>query len=74
MSALPEPSDSSSHEGPAPSYTGMPRWVKWFVVLAVVLAILLLVGAALAGGEHGPGRHVSQGLPSDPSPAAAGVR
>jgi hypothetical protein len=35
----------------------MPRWVK---LLALVLGVLFLAGAAvmfLSGGEHGPARH-----------------
>jgi hypothetical protein len=35
---------------------GMPRWVKVFVVLGVLLLLSVIV-ALLAGGEHGPGRH-----------------
>lgn len=35
----------------------IPRWVKLFGIIALVL--LLLVGAILlSGGEHGPGRHM----------------
>ena len=41
---------------------GMPRWVKVFGVVIVVL-ILLLGGLKLlgVGGEHGPGRHAPSG-------------
>ncbi|MFZ3590083.1 hypothetical protein ACOI1C_12575 [Bacillus sp. DJP31] len=39
--------------------TGIPRWVKVFGVIAVILA--LLVVTMMFTGEHGPGRH----LPSD---------
>ena len=38
----------------------MPGWVEWFVIAAVVLAVLLLVAKLVGGGEHGPGRHKSQ--------------
>ncbi|QIK74058.1 MULTISPECIES: hypothetical protein [Nocardioides] len=48
-----------------PAYTGMPGWVKWFVVGAVVLVIVLLAGLLLGSGEHGPGRHMSHGLSPD---------
>ena len=35
----------------------IPRWVKLFGIIALVL--VLLVGAMLlSGGEHGPGRHM----------------
>jgi preprotein translocase subunit SecG len=38
--------------------TGMPRWVKVFLIIAVVLA--LVVGILLLTG-HGPGRHIPGG-------------
>ena len=38
----------------------MPVEVKWFVIAAVVLAVLLLVAKLVGGAEHGPGRHMSQ--------------
>lgn len=42
----------------------IPRWVKVFVLVAAVLAILLLVVFMTGlGGPHGPGRHL--GAPSD---------
>ena len=37
-----------------------PRWVKVFAIVAVML-VLLLVILLLAGGEHGPRRHVPSG-------------
>ena len=44
---------------------GAPRWVK--ITIAVVAALVLIgVGLALAGGEHGPGRHLGG---DDPAPA-----
>lgn len=41
---------------------GMPRWVKiaGIVVLALVL-LLLVLRLTGVGGDHGPGRHLSQG-------------
>jgi hypothetical protein len=38
---------------------GVPRWVKVFVITALGLALLIVVGMWLAGGRHGPGRHLS---------------
>lgn len=46
----------------APAYAGMPGWVKWFVVGAVLLVLVLVAGLLLGRGEHGPGRHMPQGL------------
>lgn len=48
---------------------GMPRWVKAFVVVGLVLGLAVLV-ATFAGGEHGPGRHQGHG-PGVAPPAAA---
>jgi hypothetical protein len=41
-----------------PEYAPRPAWVKWLVIAAVVL-LLVAVVALLAGGKHGPGRHLS---------------
>jgi hypothetical protein len=41
------------------STTGMPRWVKVFLIVAVALAVLAVVVMLVVGGEHGPGRHQS---------------
>jgi len=38
------------------STTGMPRWVKVFLIVALVV-VLLFVILLLTGGGHGPGRH-----------------
>ena len=49
--AGPTTSDRRTATGP-----GMPRWVKAFIAVAALLAVLLLVG--LLTGGHGPGRHL----------------
>jgi hypothetical protein len=39
---------------------GMPRWVKVFLIIALALVLLFVVGKLTGvGGEHGPGRHGS---------------
>jgi len=38
---------------------GVPQWVKVFVITAIGLALLMVVAMLLAGGQHGPGRHLS---------------
>lgn len=38
----------------------MPRWVKVFVIVALVLAVLVVI--ALLTGGHGPSRHMSSGV------------
>ena len=37
-----------------------PAWVMVVAVIAAV-GIILVVGMALAGGDHGPGRHLPEG-------------
>jgi uncharacterized membrane protein len=44
-------------------------WVKVFAVIAVIVVVMLAI-ALIAGGEHGPGRHV--GTVSAP-PSTAGL-
>jgi hypothetical protein len=48
--------DLGTNQRSAP--TGMPRWVKAFVVaiLALVLLFVVLKFTGI-GGDHGPGRH-----------------
>lgn len=36
--------------------TPMPVWVKWFLLVAALVVLVLLV-AKLTGVEHGPGLH-----------------
>ena len=59
-----EPTGPHGSTDTGPDYTGMPGWVKWLVIVAVVLGVVLLV-ALLVGGDHGPGRHTSQGPSTD---------
>ena len=47
---------------------GMPRWVKAFAIIAIVVALLVIVVMVALGGEHGPARHTSS---SDPGGATA---
>lgn len=44
------------------SHPGMPRWVKSFIAVIVVL-VLAFLGVGLLGGDHGPGRHAPGGGP-----------
>jgi hypothetical protein len=39
--------------------TGMPRWVKVFLIVGAALLLLMVAVLLLSGGEHGPGRHLS---------------
>jgi hypothetical protein len=47
--------DASAGRGPN---AGTPRWVKVSGIVALAVLLLLLI-VLLAGGNHGPGRHVS---------------
>ena len=59
-------------EKPAePTYAPRPAWVKWLLIAALVVLPIVVV-ALLAGGEHGPGRHLSGlGAPTGASTALA---
>jgi hypothetical protein len=56
----PEP-PHRDHERPPTEGHRTPRWVRVTVVALVVLVALLVI-LMLAGGEHGPGRHVDLGV------------
>lgn len=68
--------------GPKPGSTkpGMPRWVKAFVIIGVVLAVLVvLMLTGVLGKGHGPRRHFGGGMPQAmnigaPADAAAATR
>ena len=61
---------TSDPDRPAPP--GMPRWVKvsGAVVLTLILLFVILRLTGL-GGDHGPGRHMSQG--AEPVAMASGT-
>lgn len=46
--------------------SGIPRWVKVFAIIGLVLAAVVVI--LLLTGNHGPGRHLSAGLESSTSP------
>ena len=47
--------------GSADGEAGMPRWVKLFLLVGLVV-LVVVVALLVVGGDHGPGRHAS--LPS----------
>lgn len=63
-----DPTDQPAGPG-RPEYAARPAWVRWLVIVAVALLVVVVL-ALLVGGEHGPGRHMSQ---STGSGAEAGV-
>lgn len=54
------PEGVAAHDRAQPTSTGLPRWVKVFLIVAAALALLAVGVALLIGGEHGPSRHQSQ--------------
>jgi len=44
-----------------PPYPGIPRWVKVFGIIVIVVVLLVVGLMFIGGGEHGPGRHTSSG-------------
>jgi hypothetical protein len=69
MADLPPERDPSDEGGAGP---GIPRWVKVFGIIVIVL--VLLVGIVLVtgiGGHHGPGRHMPSGGAGGPIPPSS---
>ena len=66
---MPEPPIGRGRDRPVPP--PRPRWVKVLAVVAVLVTVVVIV-MLLAGGNHGPGRHISS-EPTAPSvPLARG--
>lgn len=40
---------------------GIPRWVKVSALVVAALIVVVIAVMLLAGGDHGPGRHMSTG-------------
>lgn len=51
--------DGASRETGSDEDRGVPRWVKVFGMAMAALLISVVVVMLLAGGQHGPGRHLS---------------
>ncbi|MBW3663924.1 MAG: hypothetical protein KY469_12555 [Actinobacteria bacterium] len=47
----------------------MPTWVKVFLAASLIAVVLVVVLLALAGGDHGPGRHLPGGEAEIETPA-----
>jgi hypothetical protein len=48
-------------------FTGMPRWVKIFVIIGIVL-VLGFVVTLIAGVQHGPSLHTPPSTPAGHTP------
>ena len=64
--------ERASLPGRAAAYPGTPRWVKVGAIVAVVLVVLVVLVMLVAGGEHGPLRHIPSAGVTDTSAAIAG--
>lgn len=57
-----EPAASTDTAGDRGSPPPMPRWVRIFVITAVIIALLVVIGLVTGlAGPHGPGRHFPSG-------------
>ncbi len=58
------------------SSTGMPRWVKVFGIIALVVVLLVVVVLLTRGTDHGPGRHFGLGdlVGRTPQPSVVDIR
>lgn len=66
-----QPDDTTGREYGGDPPAGLPRWVKIAAMVALLLALVVAVVMLVGGGEHGPSRHMSSGLPGvDPAPTA----
>jgi hypothetical protein len=65
----PDTGDDTAPRSGRGSTSGMPRWVKVFMIIVIVL-VLAFVVSLLAGVRHGPGLHSPPG--GSEKPAAAG--
>lgn len=57
-----QPNRGSTTSSPPP----LPRWVKVFGIIALVLVLLVGVIMLTGGGEHGPSRHTPPATVSVP--------
>jgi hypothetical protein len=60
-SAAEETDSNPGRTSAAAAYPGTPRWVKLGGIIAVVVILLVVLIMAIAGGEHGPARHIPSG-------------
>jgi hypothetical protein len=59
MNAVESGSEQEPRGGSTRHLADIPRWVKVFVVVAMVVLLLMIVAMLITGGQHGPGRHLS---------------
>ena len=50
--------DVRSAQRSSTAYPGTPRWVKVGGIVALVMVVLVVLVMVMAGGNHGPMRHI----------------
>jgi hypothetical protein len=78
MSEMPTSASTNEERGCPPgrgaAYPGTPRWVKVGALVAGVLVSLVVLVMLVAGGEHGPMRHLpSAGFTNTSADIAGGL-
>jgi uncharacterized membrane protein len=56
---------------PAPSYPGMPTWVKVGGIVTLILILLVVAIMFIVGVNHGPSRHMPSSSGSSSAPLLA---
>lgn len=59
MTSQPSGRDNAGYDAARGPATGVPRWVKVFLLVVAAIVVLGVVVMLLVGGDHGPGRHQS---------------
>ena len=59
MTSQPSGRDNGGYDEARGSASGVPRWVKVFLLVAAAIVVLGVAAMLLVGGSHGPGRHQS---------------
>lgn len=73
------PANTAEETAPTPAhgsgaaYPGTPHWVKVGAMVAVIVVLLVMVTMVLAGGEHGPMRHIPSGSGEGTTPLITAV-
>ena len=50
--------DARSERRSTTSYPGTPHWVKVGGIVALLMLVLVVLVMVMAGGDHGPMRHI----------------
>lgn len=71
MAPSPDANERPDHSPPGDGGHRMPRWVRGFLIAALVVVVLGVMALAF-GGDHGPSRHFADNTaPTDTPPGQA---